>query len=298
MTVSHLDPPSDTDTRAAAHLLLQRLGLPARPPGAAALVELAHRHVAAVPFENLDVHDPDADQTFTRVAFRRRLRRPGRGGICYELNVGFAELLEVLGYRVELLGGRVVRPGGFGIPCGHLALRVHLDRPWLVDVGFADGLVVCPITATEATPGEPPPVSGVAWSGDLPDGVSGLALCAAAPAVPAAPADVAVSIAVSVGGELGYVLDGEGRGFADFHDAWTWQRTSPGSRFTGGVVCSTLDAGRRTTIAGNRLILTDGGHRSERTLDDDELVTAYRERFGIHLRATPRALSLRSSATA
>jgi N-hydroxyarylamine O-acetyltransferase len=61
-----------------------------------------------------------------------------RGGFCYELNGLFAELLRALGYRVDLLSGSVRRKdGSFGAPGEHLTLLVHLDQPYLTEVGFS-----------------------------------------------------------------------------------------------------------------------------------------------------------------
>ena len=62
-----------------------------------------------------------------------------RGGFCYELNGLFATLLEALGFRVTRLAAETwFDETGWGPPFDHLVLRVDLDRPWLVDVGFGD----------------------------------------------------------------------------------------------------------------------------------------------------------------
>ena len=56
-----------------------------------------------------------------------------------ELNGAFAWLLRRLGYAVTLLLGELTRAdGGWGIPFDDMTLRVDLDRPYLVDVGFGD----------------------------------------------------------------------------------------------------------------------------------------------------------------
>ena len=75
------------------------------------------------------VHPGDVVGRFEKIVTRRR------GGYCFEVNGAFAALLRSLGYRVSLLSARVHGPSGFG-PLSHLALRVDLDEPWLVDVGF------------------------------------------------------------------------------------------------------------------------------------------------------------------
>ena len=61
----------------------------------------------------------------------------GRGGWCFELNGAFAALLDALGYRVTRLGASVLLDGKVTEE-SHLTIRVDLERPYLVDVGFGD----------------------------------------------------------------------------------------------------------------------------------------------------------------
>ncbi|MFZ6049086.1 arylamine N-acetyltransferase [Pseudomonas sp. CR3202] len=128
-------------------------------PDLAGLDRLIAAHQRRVAFENVDVllDRPiriDADSVFAKVVGRQR------GGYCYELNNLFARLLLALGYRVELLGGRV----RWGLPLdapqtmlSHLMLRVLLpEGPHLADVGFGS-----------ATPWRAVPLEGAA-DPDLP----------------------------------------------------------------------------------------------------------------------------------
>lgn len=50
----------------------------------------------------------------------------GAGGTCWTLNIGFYQLLKSLGFDVHYLY----------MDSGHLCLRVNLDKPYYVDVGF------------------------------------------------------------------------------------------------------------------------------------------------------------------
>ncbi len=110
----------------------------------AALAELTAAHLARVPFENLDVQlgrEPPAtvDAIFAKVV------DGGRGGWCFELNTLFGALLADLGYRVTRLKADVRRSGDIADRAGnHLCLRIDLDRPYLVDVGFG-GSITAPI---------------------------------------------------------------------------------------------------------------------------------------------------------
>jgi N-hydroxyarylamine O-acetyltransferase len=104
------------------------------------LSALQRAHMLSVPFENLDIHLGrrlvlDREANFEKVVVRRR------GGWCYELNGLFGLLLERLGFRVTLLGARVVGER-VGKELGHLMLRVDLEQPWLADVGFGESSLV------------------------------------------------------------------------------------------------------------------------------------------------------------
>jgi len=108
-------------------------------------------HLLTVPFENLDIpllHRPlvlEADALFEKLVVGRR------GGICYELNGLFAQLLRSLGFEVDLLSAAVFRLGGtWGAPFDHVALRVQLDEPWLADVGFGRDSFREPLRLNEA----------------------------------------------------------------------------------------------------------------------------------------------------
>ncbi|MBO0806774.1 MAG: arylamine N-acetyltransferase, partial [Actinobacteria bacterium] len=67
-----------------------------------------------------------------------------------------------------------------------------------------------------------------------------------------------------------------------------WQQTSPRSHFTRSVICSRLTWNGRVSISGRTLIRTGRGQRSEENLPDDQAVlAAYREHFGIGLTRVP-----------
>jgi len=103
---------------------LARLGLGA-PPAADldGLALLVARHLAAVPFENLDVA-AGSPSAAGKIALRRR------GGFCFELNDAFRGLLAALGFAVHRIEGRVwleseARGGG---DYNHRPLRVPEDE--------------------------------------------------------------------------------------------------------------------------------------------------------------------------
>lgn len=118
---------------------IQFQGIP--KPDLETLVSLHRSHLFAIPYENLDIHRGlymplDEDNFFDKLVRRRR------GGWCYEMNGLLSRMLRQIGFDVTLLGATVNRRQnplkGEG---DHLILLVQLDRPYLVDVGFGNGLL-------------------------------------------------------------------------------------------------------------------------------------------------------------
>lgn len=100
------------------------------------LIELQQLHVFHVLFENLDllqdsfVPNLDRDFLFEKIVCRNR------GGVCYELNTSFYNLLTAMGFSAQQISGSVL-PGENLF--SHVATLVHFDRgDFLADVGFGD----------------------------------------------------------------------------------------------------------------------------------------------------------------
>jgi N-hydroxyarylamine O-acetyltransferase len=132
-----------------------------RTPDHATLTALVRAHLAAIPFENLDVQlrrpvslDPQA--IFDKLVTRRR------GGWCYEQNGLFGRVLEALGYTVRRTSAGVMRQvRGEAALGNHLMLVVTIEgRPWLVDVGFG-GTQGAPLPLAPGEAQQPPYVVAV-----------------------------------------------------------------------------------------------------------------------------------------
>jgi N-hydroxyarylamine O-acetyltransferase len=238
---------------------LKRIGVPG--PAAAdlgTLRELQRAHLYTVPFENLSIHlgEPivlDQDALVDKLVRRRR------GGFCYELNGVFAALLTELGYRVSMLSARVFGAGGQpGPPFDHMTLRVDLAERWLVDVGFGK-FATRPLRLDYRGP-QPGP-DGV-FRIDENDVISD--------------------------GAPAYRIDPRPYDLADFIPTCWYQQTWPDSHFRKSLTCSILTESGRVTLSGDRLIITEGGERTERMLAGDaEILAAYRTNFGIELDRVP-----------
>lgn len=107
-------------------------------PRLATLLALQRQHVYQVPFENLDVlrqlpPNLDRDYLFDKIVLRRR------GGVCYELNTSFYNLLAALGFSVCQISGR----SNLNSPLtGHVFTLVRLpEGDYTADVGYGDNAV-------------------------------------------------------------------------------------------------------------------------------------------------------------
>jgi N-hydroxyarylamine O-acetyltransferase len=253
-----------------------RLAVP-RPHAADAVnLHVLHRaHQMVVPFENLSIHLSEPvllaeDVLVDKIVTRRR------GGFCYELNGAFAILLETMGADVRRVAARVYGGDGrAGPPLDHMALVVRASDasgPWLIDVGFGSHSVYPLLFDSRHEQDDP------AGRFLLLDGGDG-------------------DVDVLKDGKPQYRIEPRERSLADFIPTCWWQTTSPDSHFTRDVICSRLTRDGRVSIAGHTLIITENGSRAEQQLTDDEaLLAAYREHFGIILDTVPRVIRAPSAA--
>jgi N-hydroxyarylamine O-acetyltransferase len=246
---------------------LNRVAVP--PPviaDAAALRALHRAHQVAVPFENLSIHIPEPISLDEADLVDKIVRRR-RGGFCYELNGGFALLLQALGAQVTWMAARVYGDGQIGPPFDHLALAVRLpdgSGPWLADVGFGAHSDF-PLRLDSRSEQEDP-----AGRFQLADTEQG-------------------DVDVLKDGKPQYRIELRERSLADFLPTCWWQQTSPSSHFTQSTICSRLTDDGRISISGRTLIRTSGESRTEEELaSDDDLLAAYRDHFGIVLGHVPR----------
>ncbi|QTD98475.1 arylamine N-acetyltransferase family protein [Streptomyces cyanogenus] len=268
-------------TSAQIDAYLRRLGI-ARPqqPTSEALRALHLSHLRTVPFENLSVHLGE-EITLEEQRLLDKMTGARRGGFCYELNGAFGTLLAALGYRVELLAGRVYGDDGrLGIPYDHLALRVRTVEgdTWLADVGFGAHSHYPLACAERGEQDDPGGRFRVVEAGPDPAGVRG------------GDAPGAGDLDVVRDGTPQYRLETRPRVLGDFVAGAWWHSTSPSSHFTRSLVCSRLtEDGGRITLSGRKLKTTavDGTQETRELETDEEVLTVYRERFGIELGCVP-----------
>jgi N-hydroxyarylamine O-acetyltransferase len=121
---------------------------------------IVHRHVQAIPFENLDILLGRAIDLAPE-ALQQKLIFDRRGGYCFEQNGLLLLVLEALGFHVRPLSARVryQRPRDFVPPRTHVFVRVELEgTSWLVDVGVGGfsltSAILLDSTEEQSTPHE------------------------------------------------------------------------------------------------------------------------------------------------
>jgi N-hydroxyarylamine O-acetyltransferase len=220
-------------------------------------------HLRAVPFENLDI-SLGRPIVCDEQRFLHKIVTLRRGGFCYELNGAFAALLRTLGYNVTLLSARVSRPDGSASPeFDHLALHVHLDEPWLADVGFGDSFLE-PLRLNDGIEQEQ---HGhrfrIAEVGDVmivqrqdPAGVW----------------------------NSQYQFRRVPKNLTDFARRCHFHQTSPESHFTQQRICTLPTLDGRITLADLKFICTRNNLREERLLNnEEEWLTVLKRDFGVKL---------------
>ncbi|MEX1172448.1 MAG: arylamine N-acetyltransferase, partial [Chloroflexota bacterium] len=240
---------------------LARLGL-ALPlePDLDTLRRLHARHMRLIPFENSSVLYGDVI-TLDESLLVQKLGRDGRGGFCYELNGAFAALLREVGYSVHYLAARTYTDASVGEPLEHLALRVDLDEPWLVDVGFGYSFAE-PLRLVLGE--EQHDLMGAFRLVEVDDGWDLEWRHRDGRWVPH------------------YRVDPAPHDLGSFTAMCDSLRTSPDSPFTTGWLCSRLLETGGATLFGRQLIVTEDGRRDERELTDDAAISAELERwFGV-----------------
>ena len=125
-----------------AYLRRLRVSTPLAADGAT-LAALHRAHIAAIPFENLDVV-LGRGISVELADVEGKLVSRSRGGYCYEHATLFGAALERMGFQVDRVLARTGDPLESPRPRSHLLLLVSspsTGERWLADVGFGSGLL-------------------------------------------------------------------------------------------------------------------------------------------------------------
>ena len=211
------------------------------------LRRLQNLHMLAIPFEDLDI--PGQRITLDLKSIAKKVIESNRGGFCYELNGLFHWLLSSLGYKVEMVSARVYneRNMQFGRDFDHLALLVHINKRYLVDVGFGDSFRM------------PLP---------LPDGevhdVSGHYRISQQDAE-------TFEVRKLTGAWIPqYRFTTLTRRFEDFREMCDFHQDDPSSHFRTRMLCSIATPTGRVTLSNNSLTITDSDRKNKIEVSSQE----------------------------
>ncbi len=223
------------------------------------LVALHRAHLTNIAYENFDIHlgrvlSMDTNAIFDKLVLRRR------GGWCYEMNGLFAAALKEIGFKVTLLASAVDRAHeGDDSEFSHLILRVDLDRPYLVDVGFGNGIF-------DPIPLEP---------GEYTQGFLTYKL--------ENQGDRWIFHNQPYGGP-GFDFTLEPHAFADFQAKATWFQTEPESRFRRIAFCFRFQPDVLYAMVGVMLRTTTADGLDETTIETEaDYRRALEDIFGLYL---------------
>ena len=224
---------------------LERLGLKdeSLPLTRETIGRLQKAHLMTVPFENLDVVWRRHIQLDERLLFQKIVGER-RGGFCYELNGLMVAMLRQMGFDACLVAAAVANEEGlYGREAAHASIRVALDEPALMDVGFGRSFVR-PLALK----------AGLIQH----DGRDDYRLLRQD--------DLWVLQRRSNRPDVWqdyFRFNEEPWSLGDFQDMCNYQQTSPESHFTQRTVCSIVTGTGRITLAGDRLIRTENDRRDE-----------------------------------
>lgn len=231
------------------------------------LSSLHAAHVAAIPFENLDVLLGRGIRLDLE-SIQQKLVRDRRGGYCFEHNRLFTEVLLALGFRVTTLAARVLWnvPNPAAMPRTHMTLLVDCGGgPYIADVGFGGVALTDPIpfhaTKTAATRRIFPigqEYFHQVWRNE-------------------AWADV-------------YRFTLEPHGPADYELANWFTSTHPASRFRQNLIVARAGQGRHRALLNRELTIRHADGRVEKRSVDtpQELLTLLADEFELHFSADTR----------
>lgn len=222
---------------------LSRLGIDEKEkPSVAFLSKLQLAHLYSIPFEDLDIPDRariilDAERIYKKIITTKR------GGFCYELNGLFHWLLTQLEFNVDMLSARVYneQKKELGPEFDHMTLLVHLEKDYLVDVGFGDSFRY-PI---EMPDGECKDVSGLYKVYNIDSN------------------NFELLRFEEDEWKLQYSFTTIPRKLSDYNEMCKFQQESPTSHFRTRMKCTKATPTGRITLSDNSLTITENGNKQK-----------------------------------
>lgn len=231
-------------------------------PSLEILAALHAAHLAAIPFENVDVL-LGRPIRLDLASLQAKLVGRRRGGYCFEQNTLFAAVLRRLSFRVTTLEARVRPPGATRtLPRTHMVLRVDLDdRSVLADVGFGGDGPLHPVELDGTVCEQPDAVYRVALEGDV----------------------RVLQLRAGGGWRDLYAFTLDEALPVDFEVANHYTSTWPDSPFVTTLTAQLSLPGERRILRGRTFTVRRGRLESTRSVEDADLLPLLRESFQLDL---------------
>ena len=219
------------------------------------LQTLQQHHVFSIPFETLDIHNHipiilRMDSLYQKVILDRR------GGYCYELNTLFHRLLNLCGFKVYMIAGRLLHGHGYGREFEHMALIVELEgKKWLVDVGYGD----FSFRPLAIAPGEVQSDGRNFYRIEEKITVDGKEYFSVAKWNDSKQAF-----------KIEYIFTLTSRGLHEFAEMNHFHQTSRESHFARSLICSLPTPDGRITLINNKLIRTSDGNKQVKQIVNED----------------------------
>ncbi|MFF6843518.1 arylamine N-acetyltransferase [Streptomyces tanashiensis] len=234
------------------------------------MTALHRAHVAAIPFENLDVA-LGRQVPLDLKSLQGKLVDRRRGGYCYEQNSLLAAALERIGFQVAGRGARNRSRGATLPPVTHAVLAVTIDgEQWLADAGFGWQGVLEPVPLRAGAR-----VEQSGWTFGI--GVEDEGIHVLRSLRPEGWTDL-------------YAFSPQTLYPGDFTVMNHYSSSHPQSRFLGQVVAQRPGADvRRALVRETLSSVRADGSAEERIVDTAELAATLEAEFGIELDSEERA---------
>lgn len=210
------------------------------------LREIHKKHLLNIPFENLNIINK-IPLEFNFESLCNKIIKEGRGGLCYELNGLFLQLLREIGFDAQFLGAQVSE---YGNEYDHVLIMVKLDgESWLLDVGFGDNFLY-PIKLILNEPQKD---------------IKGYYKIVKSK-------DEQYDLVKSKDNKLynkQYTFTLKERRLEEFEDRCRWFETSESSRFNKYKLCAKETEHGRISLKDYRLLSIDGENIVEKPINDD-----------------------------
>lgn len=224
------------------------------------LAKLQKNHMERIPFENLDV-TRKVEIKLIIDRFYEKVMGNGRGGFCYELNGLFQQLLSRLGFQSHLISCTVKKPEGWAKADTHAAIIVHLEQPYLIDVGFGDSVrQPMPLTGKERTD-----VSGTYRVVKTKQGSYDLQRLD------------------DYDWRILYRFTTDVKNIEDFAEGCVYNQTSPDSTFTHGDIVTIATNDGRITLSNLTVTQTKNGKKEKWELTEEEKIKFLEKNFYINM---------------